>query len=50
MCKAVLNNVIIDVSDDDSIKAAVKDVEAKLGDAALDVRVVAPVGYVLSLV
>jgi hypothetical protein len=47
VCKAVLDNVIIDVSDDDSIKAAVKEVEAKLGDAALDV---APVGYVLSLV
>ncbi|KIM87266.1 hypothetical protein PILCRDRAFT_3777 [Piloderma croceum F 1598] len=32
-------SVIINVSDDDSIKAAVKEVEAKLGDAALDVLV-----------
>jgi NAD(P)-dependent dehydrogenase (short-subunit alcohol dehydrogenase family) len=39
-CKAVLDSVIIDVGDDDSIKAAVKEVEAKLGDAALDVLVV----------
>jgi NAD(P)-dependent dehydrogenase (short-subunit alcohol dehydrogenase family) len=46
-CKAVLDSVIIDVSDDDSIKAAAKEVEAKLGDAALDVLVVC---YVLSLI
>ena len=39
-CKAVLDSVIIDVGDDDSIKAAVKEVEAKLRDAALDVLVV----------
>ena len=45
-CKAVLDRVIINVSDDDSIKAAVKEVEAKLGDAALDVLVAC---YVLSL-
>ena len=44
-CKAVLASVIIDISDNESIKAAMKDVEAKLGDAALDVLVVC---YVLS--
>jgi NAD(P)-dependent dehydrogenase (short-subunit alcohol dehydrogenase family) len=42
-CKAVVDSVIIDVSDDKSIKAAVKEVEAKLGDAALDVLVVSSV-------
>jgi NAD(P)-dependent dehydrogenase (short-subunit alcohol dehydrogenase family) len=39
-CKAIIDSVIIDVSDDDSIKAAVKEVEAKVGSAGLDVLVV----------
>ncbi|KIM87469.1 hypothetical protein PILCRDRAFT_3924 [Piloderma croceum F 1598] len=38
-CKAVIDNVVIDVSDDASIKAGVKEVEAKLNGAALDVLV-----------
>jgi NAD(P)-dependent dehydrogenase (short-subunit alcohol dehydrogenase family) len=42
-CKAVIDSVIIDVSDDKSIEAAVKEVEAKLGDAALDVLVVSSI-------
>jgi NAD(P)-dependent dehydrogenase (short-subunit alcohol dehydrogenase family) len=39
-CKAVVNSVVIDVTDDASIKAGVKEVEAKLNGAALDVLVV----------
>jgi NAD(P)-dependent dehydrogenase (short-subunit alcohol dehydrogenase family) len=39
-CKAVIDSVVIDVSDDDSIKAGVKEVEAKLGNAGLDVLIV----------
>jgi len=41
-CKAVVDSVIIDVVDDNSIKAGVKEVEAKLNGAALDVLVVSP--------
>jgi NAD(P)-dependent dehydrogenase (short-subunit alcohol dehydrogenase family) len=41
-CKAIVDSVVIDVTDDDSIKAGVKEVEAKLNGAALDVLVVSP--------
>jgi NADP-dependent 3-hydroxy acid dehydrogenase YdfG len=39
-CKAVVDSVVIDVTDDASIKAAVTEVEDKLQGAALDVLVV----------
>jgi NAD(P)-dependent dehydrogenase (short-subunit alcohol dehydrogenase family) len=39
-CKAVVDSIVIDVGDDESINAGVKDVEAKLNGAALDVLVV----------
>lgn len=39
-CQATIDSVVMDISDDASIKAGVKDVEAKLGNAALDVLVV----------
>lgn len=39
-CQAVVDGVVIDVSDDASIKAGVKEVESKLQGAALDVLVV----------
>lgn len=39
-CQATIDSVIIDVSDDASIRAGVKEVENKLGVAALDVLVV----------
>ena len=39
-CQAVVDSVVLDVSDDLSIQAAVKEVEIKLGGAALDVLVV----------
>ena len=39
-CKAVIHTVIMDVSDDESIKAAVKEVEANVGSGGLDVLVV----------
>jgi len=38
-CKAVLDSVVIDVEDDESIQAAVKEVETKLGRAGLDVLI-----------
>lgn len=39
-CQAIIESVILDVSNDDSINAAVKDVEKRLGGAALDVLIV----------
>lgn len=39
-CQATIDSIVIDVSDDASIKAGVKEVENKLGAAALDVLVV----------
>lgn len=39
-CQASVDSVLIDVSDDDSINAAVKEVEGKLNGKALDVLVV----------
>lgn len=39
-CQAIIDNVVLDISDDLSIQAAVREVEAKLGGAALDVLVV----------
>ena len=39
-CQAKVDSVLIDVSDDRSINAAVKEVEKKLNGAALDVLVV----------
>jgi NAD(P)-dependent dehydrogenase (short-subunit alcohol dehydrogenase family) len=39
-CKAVVDKVVIDVTDDDSIMAGAKEVEAKVGNAGLDVLVV----------
>ena len=39
-CQAKVDSVLIDVSDDGSINAAVKEVEKKLNGAALDVLVV----------
>ena len=45
-CEAIIDSVIIDVSDDDSVKAAVKVVETNVGSAGLDVLVVS---YILSL-
>jgi len=45
-CEAIIDRVVIDVSDDDSIKAAVKVVETNVGSAGLDVLVVS---YILPL-
>lgn len=39
-CQALIDSVILDISDDASIHAAVREVETKLKDAALDVLVV----------
>lgn len=39
-CQATVDTVIIDVSDDETIKAAVEEVTSKLKGAALDVLVV----------
>jgi NAD(P)-dependent dehydrogenase (short-subunit alcohol dehydrogenase family) len=46
-CKAVVHTVVMDVSDDDSIKAAVKEVEAKVGSDGLDVLVVSSLAHSL---
>ncbi|KIM87459.1 hypothetical protein PILCRDRAFT_814986 [Piloderma croceum F 1598] len=47
-CKAVVDSVVIDVVDDDSIKAGVKEVEIKLNGAGLDVLVVSSPWLALS--
>lgn len=39
-CAAVIDTILMDISDDASIHAAVADLEQKLGGAALDVLVV----------
>lgn len=39
-CQAIIDCVVLDISDDLSIQAAVREVEAKLGGTALDVLVV----------
>ena len=43
----MVDGVVIDVSDDESIKAGVNEVESKLQGAALDVLVLAGVNHIL---